>query len=88
LASAFIGQTGARPFARIARADAGFDDRHEEALRFARTGAGGDDKALLVPSDAEGLVLVAVEGEGLAVAAEDLGGFGKDDALGGKLVGA
>lgn len=32
--------------------------------------------------------LVAVEGEGLAVAAEDLGGFGKDDALGGTLVGA
>lgn len=67
--------TGARALCDRAGADARVGDRHEEAHRFARTGADGNDRAFQVPGGANGLNLVAVEGEGLVVAAEDLARF-------------
>ena len=73
-------------FPCLARPDAGIDDRHGKAHRFARTSSGRDDEALVRPCFADCLDLVVAKPESPAVLAEDLGGFRQNGIFGGKLV--
>ena len=72
-------------FAGGARADRRIDDRHEEAERLARAGAGRHREALPPGGFGDRLRLVAVKADGLPVDAEDARRVGVKGAVGSEI---
>jgi len=77
---------GACRFAGRTRAYRRVDDRHEEAERLARSGAGRHREALPPDGFGDRLCLVAVKSDEMPVDAEDARGVGVKRAVGSEIV--